>query len=161
MKAKKVTLIAVAAVTAVVLLVLGVLFLPSPFSVLGNRNQRNLNALMKEFTTTISEYASSDIIEEQSVYGKLNGNGNGIQYFGAVLVRKDAIEDIDALMAELDETFEIVECAEQSGNKIISKHLQHRTLTYDTPITSENTYVSICFYNSKHPKSSLWDLAGH
>lgn len=161
MKAKKVTLIAVAAVAAVVLLVLGVLFLPSPFSVLGNRNQRNLNALMKEFTTTISEYASSDIIEEQSVYGKLNGNGNGIQYFGAVLVRKDAIEDIDALMAELDETFEIVEYAEQSGNKIISKHLQHRTLTYDTPITSENTYVSICFYNSKHSKSSLWDLAGH
>ena len=160
MKAKKVTLIAVA-VTAVVLLVLGVIFLPSPFSVLGNRNQRNLNALMKEFTTTISEYASSDIIEEQSVYGKLNGNGNGIQYFGAVLVRKDAIEDIDALLAELDETFEIVECIEQNGSTIVSRHLQHRTLTYDTPITSENTYVSICFYNSKHSKSSLWDLAGH
>lgn len=160
MKAKKVTLIAVA-VTAVVLLVLGVLFLPSPFSVLGNRNQRNLNALMKEFKATISEYASSDIIEEQSVYGKLNGNGNGIQYFGAVLVRKEAIEDIDALMAELDETFEIVEYAEQNESTIVSRHLQHRTLTYDTPITSENTYVSICFYNSKHSKSSLWDLAGH
>ena len=160
MNAKKVTLIAVA-VTAVVLLVLGVLFLPSPFSVLGNRNQRNLNALMKEFKATISEYASSDIIEEQSVYGKLNGNGNGIQYFGAVLVRKEAIEDIDALMAELDETFEIVEYAEQNESTIVSRHLQHRTLTYDTPITSENTYVSICFYNSKHSKSSLWDLAGH
>lgn len=160
MKAKKVTLIAVAA-TAVVLLVLGVIFLPSPFSVLGNRNQRNLNALMKEFKATISEYASSDIIEEQSVYGKLNGNGNGIQYFGAVLVRKEAIEDIDALMAELDETFEIVEYAEQNESTIVSRHLQHRTLTYDTPITSENTYVSICFYNSKHSKSSLWDLAGH
>ena len=160
MKAKKVTLIAVA-VTVVVLLVLGVLFLPSPFSVLGNRNQRNLNALMKEFKATISEYASSDIIEEQSVYGKLNGNGNGIQYFGAVLVREDAVEDVDALLAELDETFEIVECIEQNESTIVSRHLQHRTLTYDTPITSENTYVSICFYNSKHPKSSLWDLAGH
>lgn len=158
---KKTIIISIVAVTAVVLLVLGVLFLPSPFSILGNRNQRNLNALMKEFKTIVSQHVGSAIVEEQSVYGKLNGNGNGIQYFGAVLVRKDAIEDIDALMAELDETFEIVEYAEQNGNKIISKHLQHRTLTYDTPITSENTYVSICFYNSKHSKSSLWDLAGH
>ena len=160
MKAKKVTLIAVA-VTAVVLLVLGVIFLPSPFSVLGNRNQRNLNALMKEFKAIVSEHVGSAIVEEQSVYGKLNGNGNGIQYFGAVLVRKDAVEDVDALLAELDETFEIVECIEQNESTIVSRHLQHRTLTYDTPIASENMYISICFYNSKHPKSSLWDLAGH
>ena len=77
------------------------------------------------------------------------------------MVRKDAIEDIDALIAELDEEFEIVEYAEQKGNKIESKHLQHRSLTYDTAIGSEDAYISIHFYNSRHPDSDSLDVAGH
>jgi hypothetical protein len=71
------------------------------------KNERNLFALMDEFVGTICDVATADIIESKSVYGKLNGNGNGIQYFGVVLVAKDSIKDVDSLISILDDKFEI------------------------------------------------------
>lgn len=126
-----------------------------------NKNEKNLEALMDVFSSTISEFAKSDIIETKSVYGKLNGNGNGINYFGAVLIRKESIDDMDALIAKLDGQFEIVECCIQKKSEITSKYLEHRKLEYDTDVKEENGYISIAFFNSKHPDSDFWDEAGH
>lgn len=116
---------------------------------------------MDVFSDTISDHAKSDIIETKSVYGKLNGNGNGINYFGAVLIDKDAIDDVDSLVAKLDEEFEVVEYCVQKESKITSKYLEHRTLKYDTDVKEEDGYISIQFYNSSHPDSDLLDIAGH
>ena len=127
----------------------------------GPKNQKLLDSMMKEFVDTVTEYTTADILETKSVYGKLNGNGNGINYFGAVLLDKDAVEDVDALMARLDEIFEIVECTEQKDSAIKSKHLQHEKLSYDTDMEDGRSYLSICFYNGGHPDSDLNDLKGH
>ena len=43
------------------------------------KNEENLKTLMNQFTHIISESVNGDIVEAKSVYGKLNGNGNGIQ----------------------------------------------------------------------------------
>lgn len=125
------------------------------------KNEKNLATLMEGFSRTISEYADADIIETKSVYGKLNGNGNGIQYFGSVLIRKDSIEDVVSLVEKLDLQFEIVEYCVQDECNISSKYLEHKTLKYDTPIDANSEYISIIFFNSKHPDSDFLDLAGH
>lgn len=123
------------------------------------KNENNLNILMEVFSSTISEYADADIIETKSVYGKLNGNG--IQYFGSVLIQEDSIKDVASLVEKLDLQFEIVEYCVQDECDISSKYLEHTTLKYDSPIDADSGYISIIFFNSKHPDSDFLDVAGH
>ena len=63
---------------------------------------------MEDFSDTISEKTQAKVVESKGVYGKLNGNGNGIDYFGAVLLNKADVADLDALLVLLEEDFEIV-----------------------------------------------------
>ncbi len=125
----------------------------------GHINEKNLRTLMDEFTDIISEYA--DVIETKSVYGKLNGNGNGIQYFGAVLVPKDSIKDIEALIEKLDIQFELVGYCEQEGQEILSEYLEHKKIKYETIIDDNQKYISIYFFVSDYPYSNLFDIEGH
>ena len=86
----------IAAVVALAVLVecAGIAFAVKHFP--WRKNERILLSLMHEFKGVVSEHA--DIVEDQSVYGKLIGNGNGIQYFGCVLILKDSLKDEKALM---------------------------------------------------------------
>ncbi len=126
-----------------------------------NKNEKILDSLVDVFTNTISDSTGTDIIEEKSVYGKLNGNGNGIQYFGIVLLHKDSVENIDSLISELDAQFEFVGYSAQKDSEISSKYLEHRKLKFDTVVAEETEYISIYFFNSWHPDSDLLDIAGH
>ena len=96
------------------------------------KNARILSNLLQDFTDAISQEI---IVETKGVYGKLNGNGNGIQYFGAALVKKTDIADLDALLKELNGIFETVSAAEQTGQKIDSSYLHHLSLSYETQVT--------------------------
>ena len=153
--------IVVAGVTVLLILAIsaGAVFAAEYF--IEKKNEKNLATLMEVFSGTISEYAGVDIIEAKSVYGKLNGNGNGIQYFGSVLIRKDSINDVVSLVEKLDLQFEIVEYCVQDECNISSKYLEHKTLKYDTPIDDNSEYISIIFFNSQHPDSDFLDEAGH
>lgn len=131
------------------------------FTTPARTNKRILANLLEDFSDIVSEYSQEKIVETKSVYGKLNGNGNGISYFGAVLVKKSAITELDALLATLDAEFEIVEAVEQKGQKVESKHLQHRSLVYDTAITDDRQYITVYFYNGSHPDTNPLDIAGH
>ncbi len=149
----------IAAVVALAVLVecAGIAFAVKHFP--WRKNERILLSLMHEFKGVVSEHA--DIVEDQSVYGKLIGNGNGIQYFGCVLILKDSLKDEKALMEELGERFESVGCRRQEGQEISEKYLEHRRLQYDTPIDDGQTYLTVYFFNSRHPDSHEWDVAGH
>lgn len=125
------------------------------------KNEKNLVKLMNLFTSTIYEFTENEIIETKSVYGKLNGNGNGIQYFGIVLVHKDSIEDMDSLISKLDNQFEIVEYFTPKKSEISSKYLEHKKLKFNTHVDAETEYISISFFNSKHTDSDFLDEAGH
>ena len=58
------------------------------------RNKELLDELMMNFQSFIESSADVEIIETKSVYGKLNGNGNGIQFFGVALLRVNTIKDV-------------------------------------------------------------------
>ncbi len=124
-------------------------------------NAINLTVQMGAFTNAISAQVPDGIIEIKSVYGKLNGNGNGTQFFGAALVKRDSVQDLDTLVAALEEKYEVVEVLEQQDSKIASKHLEHRELTFSTPMTGKDGYIAICFFNSGGPNSISLDLTGH
>jgi len=124
------------------------------------KNMRILSNLLEDFSDTISEKTQAKLVESKGVYGKLNGNGNGIDYFGAVLLNKADVADLDALLVLLEEDFEIVGVLEQKSQKVESNHLQHRSLSYKTPIAEDSQYLTVYFY-THHPDSDLRDPAGH
>ena len=110
---------------------------------------------------TVKDEMHDEPIEIQSVYGKLNGNGNGIQYFGAVLIEKASIENPDLLIAKLDSRFEIVGIIDQKDSKITSKYLQNKSLNYEFEFDPGKDYISVFFYNSSYPMSNDQDVLGH
>ena len=71
------------------------------------------------------------------------------------------MNNIEHLIAELDDQFEIVEYFEQSESEIDSKYLEHKKLEYDTQIREDGKYISICFYNSINPESDMRDVMGN
>ncbi len=140
----------------VAILIVGLPFLPAI------TNYSILDDLTDDFEDEIEDFDDDiEIIEIKSTYGNLMGNGNKISYFGAALIQKDSVADIDALVASLDESFEFVEYSNQNSQKIESKYLEHKSLEFKTNISDGDNYISVIFYNSYHPKSNLLDIAGH
>ena len=123
-------------------------------------NKRILSNLLVDFSQTIVLYSQEPPLEVKGVYGKLNGNGNGIAFFGAALVNQDTVSDTDALLAALDADFEIVGTLEQDGRKVDSKYLQHKSLYFNTHIQGGGPVITIYFYTT-HPDSNPNDPAGH
>ena len=125
------------------------------------QNTQNLNELMEDFVDAIEEFDGDiQIVETASLYGNLCGNGNKINYFGAVLVEKESLEDIDELIAVLDNDFEFVAYCDQKTQKVEYIYLERFNPSYETDV-SGGEYVSIMFFNSWHPNSDMRDPLGH
>ena len=120
-------------------------------------NQLILNGMIID---TLSEMNALDIghTEIESAYGKLNGNGNGINYFVAILIQTDDPAEIERLVAVLEEKYDDAGYYKQEKNKIESKYLEHRDLYFFNYAT--RGYV-VWFYESSHPLSNPIDPNGH
>lgn len=125
------------------------------------KNDRILWGLLNEFSDAISNLSQAEIVETKGICGKLYGNGNGMQYFGAVLVKQDSIKDMTALLEQLDQMFEIVAVTAQEDNEIKTKYLGHHSLSFETTMPDGTQYICIYFFNSHHPDSNPYDIRGH
>ena len=134
--------------------VLGILLFPQM------KNEAILSDLVAEFSAAVAEHSSQPIVEAKGIYGKLNGNGNGIQFFGAVLVKKDSVKDPELWKASLEKKFETVELSEQVGSEIVSKYLEHRSLSFDAAPKEGEGYLTVCFFTTR-PDGELSDPMGH
>lgn len=99
------------------------------------------------------------IIDSISVAGKQTGNGNGMQYFGAILVKSD----LDLI--ELEEYYKNYREDEWSLN--IKKQntakidvIEHGDYSFDTKESLENCYIVYSWEGSKLEILSL-DIRGH
>ncbi len=142
-------------------IVLAAILTIGTIALINNSNSSNLSTMVDNFNNTIKKEINGDVIEIKSIYGKLNGNGNGIQYFGSALIEKSSIENLDQLLAELESKFEIVGILEQNDRLINSKYLQHKSLHYNYNFDQGREYVSVFFYNSNFPCSDYQDILGH
>lgn len=97
------------------------------------------------------------IIETQGVYGKLNGNGNDIQFFVAVLVEAEEAE-IAALVAQIEDQYDIVGYQPQTTTQLDVPYLEHQQLRYETNMMQEN-YYTLYLFSTKG--SNPLDLLGH
>ena len=87
------------------------------------------------------------ILDSKSVCGKLNGNGNGMNFFAAVLIESDlSVAEVEANLATLKEKYEMVEVAEASSTTIQSVYLEHATIVFDQSFFDGNDETLMVVY---------------
>lgn len=118
-------------------------------------------SLTSDFEEIITENTDFEIIDSESTHGKLCGNGNGINFFGSVVVKTNSEEELKKLLPLLDEKFEIVGYQLQKGNKIDSPLIENTTLEYDASLDERQTYYTIYYFNGSHEYSYDFDIRGH
>ena len=149
----KAVIISVFAVFAVVLVMCGMIF------AFLNWN----NFILKGFETDFEKAVKAEgfeILETKSVCGKLIGNGNGINYFSAVLIKADE-DEVKALVEALETEFEVAKYYLQEDGKIATVHNEHGRLEYETALNENETYYTVYVFDSKIAGSNPLDPKGH
>ena len=121
------------------------------------------NFILKGFEADFEKAVKSEgfeILETKSVYGKLNGNGNGINYFSAVLIKADE-DEVKALVQGLETEFEVAKYYLQEDIEIATIHNEHGRLEYETAIEEGETYYTVYVFESGIKGSNLLDPKGH
>ena len=101
----------------------------------------------------------TELIESISRAGKLTGNGNGMQYFGAILVRSDlSLEELDAYYSDYrsNEWEYLVETQEGQHIEVID----HGTLQFTEEIKDSGYYIVYSWGSGNSPLEEL-DIRGH
>ena len=101
----------------------------------------------------------TELIESLSQAGKLTGNGNGMQYFGAILIRSDlSLEELDAYYSgyRSNEWECLVETQEGQSIEVID----HETLQFSGEIKDSGYYILYSWGNGNSLLEEL-DIRGH
>ena len=100
---------------------------------------------------------NTQMVESVSKAGKLVGNGNGMQYFGAMLIKSEqTLEELTAYYADVNA--EIVVKA-QTSQEIAC--LEHAQLSFTAEITEEENYYIVYLFGEGIAPFSQLDLRGH
>lgn len=127
--------------------------------ILTSWNPMILHGLVDDFEKEIESADGIEIIETQSAYGKLNGNGNGFNYFGGALVKTENSETLDALIETLKSEFDDAGYYKQEGSEIDVRYLERPRLSYESEI--EDGCYTVWFYRDSHPYTNPLDPNGH
>lgn len=98
----------------------------------------------------------------ESIYeaGKLDGCGNGMQYFGAILIKSElSLDELREYYAEFADN-EWTCVVENQTNSDVDKRIMDTTLTFKTDIVGENYYI-VYSWGDNHTIFHVFDIRGH
>ncbi len=139
------------------IIMLVLLIIGSGIALLANWNYILLRGLVSDFKAELRAAEGIEIVETVSDYGKLNGNGNGINYFGAVLVKAENPDVLDTIVS-LNRDFDVMDYYKQEKREIDLNYAEHAHLSFENLSTD---YYVVWFYQGEHPMSNPLDIKGH
>ena len=95
-------------------------------------------------------------VESLSQAGKFVGNGNGMQYFGAILIRSEL--SMDELLIHYQTALPGVVVKKQTAQQI--ECIQHGSISFDSAIDGDNYYI-VYYFGSGIELFSQLDIRGH
>ena len=101
----------------------------------------------------------TELIEAISQAGKLTGNGNGMQYFGAILIRSElSLEELETYYSDYrsNEWEYLVEIQEGQSIKVI----EHKALQFSEEIEDSGYYI-VYSWGSGNSLLRELDIRGH
>ena len=100
---------------------------------------------------------NTQMVESVSKAGKLVGNGNGMQYFGAMLIKSEqTLEELAAYYADVN-----AEIVVKVQNSQAIECLEHAQLSFATQITEEENYYIVYLFGEGLAPFSQLDIRGH
>lgn len=117
------------------------------------KNDIKLRNLEKELLS-VQIPQNTEIVETKSVLGKLNGNGNGMDYLATALIRSDLSEQDLILWYENK-----CDIQRQNTARLENKYLQHRVIEYDSlkyESVFDNYYVIYLYTSSDSDGAYDW-----
>ena len=141
---KYVISVIIAAIVAVALLVGFIISIP----LVNNGSAKDVEKSL----TDIALPEDTELVESISKAGKLVGNGNGMQYFGAVLIKSDLTPD------ELSDFYSGAVVKKQTSQKI--EVVEHEQMSFETVIDGDDYYIVYMFDGSSSFFANL-DIRGH
>ena len=112
----------------------------------GNVADAAMEELEKQVKSAL-EKNKVDVIEMKTVFGKLNDEGSKHQFFCAALIRSDATELPEAAAEAVRNLVTEAGMLEQTGSKLESPHLVHKTIEFKHTDFSEGNYYVIYAYH--------------
>ena len=100
---------------------------------------------------------NTELIESLSKANKLVGNGNGMQYFGAVLIRSE--QSLYELSAYYSQKLDNIVVKEQKKARI--ECVEHGELFFNTHVTETEDYFIVYLFGEGLPLFSNLDIRGH
>ncbi len=101
------------------------------------------------------------VMDSASTYGHVIGNGNGIQFFGAALVEAKNRELLERQVAQLQESYDVVEAVKQEGDTAELPDYMVRLDFSLEGLQDGKTEYYIVYYCCSHPLSNPLDVRGH
>ena len=101
----------------------------------------------------------TELIESLSQAGKLTGNGNGMQYFGAILIRSElSLEELETYYSDYrsNEWEYLVEIQEGQSIEVI----EHKALQFSEEIEDGDYYI-VYSWGSGNSLLKELDIRGH
>ena len=101
----------------------------------------------------------TELIESLSQAGKLTGNGNGMQYFGAILIKSElSLEELETYYSDYrsNEWEYFVEIQEGQSIKVI----EHKALQFSEEIEDSGYYI-VYSWGSGNSLLKALDIRGH
>lgn len=139
-------------ISALIAIILLIGFLAS-VPVVNNLTAKSVEKELKEIPLP----DHTEMVEAVSKAGKLVGNGNGMQYFGAMLIRSEStLEDLSAYYSQQHAD---VVVKEQKTQEIA--FLEHSRLSFKTNITDSEDYYIVYLFGSGIAPFSQLDIRGH
>lgn len=139
-------------VPVVIVIVLIVGFVVS-IPLVNDRSAKNVEKQLVE----VALPDNTEMIESLSKAGKLVGNGNGMQYFGAMLIKSE--QTLDELSAYYSRKLANVVVKEQKTQKV--ECVEHTELSFKTDISETEDYFIVYLFGSGISPFSDLDMRGH
>ena len=142
-------------VVALTLLFLGTMFLVTAPRV----NDASAGKIQKELEISpLPE--NTELVEGVSKAGKLTGNGNGMQFFGAILIKSDlSLEELNDYYSAYRKHEDDCIVNMQNGQKV--ELIEHGTLEFLAEVIEGEQYYIVYSWGEGMAPFNEFDLRGH
>ena len=103
---------------------------------------------------------NTELVESISAAGKFVGNGNGMQYFGAVLIKTDrSLDELNSYYSDYRENeFSLLVEKQESGEIAV---IEHGSLVFESELSQDENYYIVYSWGDGIDLFADLDLRGH
>lgn len=138
-------------IVAAIIIIVGLISIP----IINNQYAHSLEEKLCEIPLP----KNTEFIESISKAGKLNGNGNGMQYFGAILIKSEfSLQELEIYYSNYRSNQ--WDCLVEVQNDNSIKEIEHELVCFNASVSDTGYYI-VYSWGSNNSIFDKLDIRGH